>query len=132
MEQSKYKARLGLVFFLDENLHYDLSNDFVNSRTKPDYKFDIPQGERERMSCFYSTTKEYVKKRKIPAIVDLANPLQQKNLHCQFSGVGDLLIKTDKRSCVVIQDKIEDGGMSPVDPGTAVQHLGVEGKERGF
>jgi len=51
-----------------------------------------------------------------------------KKLHCQFSGGGDLLIKTDRRSCVV-QNKIEDGAMSPTDPGTAVQHLGVEMKK---
>ena len=59
----------------------------------------------------------------------LVNPLRQKKLRCQFSGGGDLLIETDRHSCVVVQNKIEGGGMSPIDPGTAVQYLGVEMKK---
>jgi len=84
------KQNLGWSFFpLDENLDYNLNNDFVNSRTKPEYKFHIPQDERERMDCLYSTTKEYVKKERIPAKVHLVNPLRQKNCFAS-SVVGEI------------------------------------------
>lgn len=52
----------------------------------------------------------------------------QMNVYCQFSGGGDLLIITNMHSCVVVQDKIEDGGMSPDCSTTS----GSRSEERGF
>ena len=101
----------------------------TNSRIKPDYRFKIPQYESQRTQSRFTTTSKYVENKNIPAIVELVNPLQQRK-YCQFSGGGDLLNKTNIHSCVIVQDKIEDGGILPVDQGTAVQHLAVEMKKR--
>ena len=67
---------------------------------------------------------------RIPATVELVDPLHyQKNQYSQFSGGGDLLIKTNEHACVVVQEDIEATEMSPIYKGTAVQHLAVEGKK---
>ena len=42
---------------------------------------------------------------------------------------GDLLIKTYRSTCSVVQQEIIADEMSPIHEGTAMQHLAVEGKK---
>ena len=80
------------------------------------------------MDCLYKVTNKYIQENGYPASATIINALQEKS-YCEFSGGGDLLIKTDNNSCVVVQEEIRNPGSSPTEPKTAIQHMAIEGKK---
>ena len=89
-----------------------------------------PLNEAERIECLYLTTKAYVATRKFKATVKRVNPLHQES-HSQFSGGGDLLIATDQSTCSIVQQNTTTKS-SPIQKGTAMQHLALEGEKEDY
>lgn len=123
------RRNLGWSFYsLKDDLHHNLDEYLIDSRARADLEYPNPESESFRMDCLYKVTNKYIQENGYPASATIINALQEKS-YCEFSGGGDLLIKADNNSCVVVQEEIHNPGSSPTEPKTAIQHMAIEGEK---